>query len=110
MKHLLIDYNMFLENKINKVIKDIEILELASNIDILNNSSFDKMGIEKAKIEIIGRNPQLKTLNNTTITKAMRKDYEKLYLKYSVQEYMELHRKFLSMKVILIWMIFKVYE
>ena len=28
MKHLLIDYNMFLENKINKVIKDIEILEL----------------------------------------------------------------------------------
>ena len=75
MKHLLIDYNMFPENK------------------IYNNSSFDKMGLEKAKIEIVGRNPQLKTLNNTTITKAMRRDYEKLYLKYSVQEYMELPRE-----------------
>jgi hypothetical protein len=92
MKHLLIDYNMFPENKIYKVIKDIETLELI-DIDVLNNSSFDKMGLEKAKIEIVGRNPQLKTLNNTTITKAMRRDYEKLYLKYSVQEYMELPRE-----------------
>ena len=92
VKNISIDYNMFPETVFTKVVQDIELLGFR-DIDILNNSFIDKNGIEKAKIELIGRNPNLEVLNNTTITKILRRDYEKLYLKQSVSSYIDLPRK-----------------
>ena len=86
MEHILLDYNMFKKEDYSKIMIDLETLEL-KDIDILNNGFIDKIGIEKVKIEMIGRNPQLKILNNTTITKIMRRDAEKQYLVNSVKEY-----------------------
>ena len=86
MEHILLDYNMFKKEDYMKIMIDLELLEL-KDIDILNNSFIDKIGIDKVKIEMIGRNPQLKILNNTTITKIMRRDSEKQYLIDSVKEY-----------------------
>ena len=86
MEHILLDYNMFKKEDYTKIMVDLETLEL-KDIDILNNGFIDKIGIEKVKIEMIGRNPQLKILNNTTITKIMRRDAEKQYLVNSVKEY-----------------------
>ena len=86
MEHILLDYNMFKKEDYMKIMIDLELLEL-KDIDILNNSFIDKIGIDKVKIEMIGRNPQLKILNNTTITKIMRRDAEKQYLVDCVKEY-----------------------
>ena len=86
MEHILLDYNMFKKEDYTKIMVDLETMEL-KDIDILNNGFIDKIGVEKVKIEIIGRNPQLKILNNTTITKIMRRDSEKQYLIDSVKEY-----------------------
>ena len=86
MEHILLDYNMFKKEDYTKIMVDLETLEL-KDIDILNNGFIDKIGTEKVKIEMIGRNPQLKILNNTTITKIMRRDAEKQYLVDCVKEY-----------------------
>ena len=86
MEHILLDYNMFKKEDYTKIMVDLETMEL-KDIDILNNGFIDKIGVEKVKIEMIGRNPQLKILNNTTITKIMRRDSEKQYLIDSVKEY-----------------------
>ena len=86
MEHILLDYNMFKKEDYLKIMVDLETMEL-KDIDILNNGFIDKIGVEKVKIEMIGRNPQLKILNNTTITKVMRRDAEKQYLIDSVKEY-----------------------
>ena len=86
MEHILLDYNMFKKEDYSKIMIDLETLEL-KDIDILNNGFIDKIGIQKVKIEMIGRNPQLKILNNTTITKIMRRDAEKQYLVDCVKEY-----------------------
>ena len=84
--HISLDYNMFKEEKFDKIMIDLESLEL-KDIDILNNGFIDKVGIKKAKMQLIGRNPQLTILNNTTITKIMRRDAEKEYLVESVKNY-----------------------
>ena len=86
MEHILLDYNMFKKEDYTKIMVDLETMEL-KDIDILNNGFIDKIGVEKVKIEMIGRNPQLKILNNTTITKIMRRDAEKQYLVDCVKEY-----------------------
>ena len=86
MEHILLDYNMFKKEDYTKIMVDLETMEL-KDIDILNNGFIDKIGVEKVKIEMIGRNPQLKILNNTTITKIMRRDAEKQYLIDCVKEY-----------------------
>ena len=86
MEHILLDYNMFKKEDYLKIMVDLETMEL-KDIDILNNGFIDKIGVEKVKIEMIGRNPQLKILNNTTITKVMRRDAEKQYLIDCVKEY-----------------------
>lgn len=88
INHLLIDYNMFNVDNFTKIIRELEIFDL-KNIDILNNTFIEKGGFEKAKTELIGRNPNLNILNGTTITKFMRKEYEKFYLKNSVQAYFD---------------------
>ena len=73
MEHILLDYNMFKKEDYTKIMVDLETMEL-KDIDILNNGFIDKIGVEKVKIEMIGRNPQLKILNNTTINeKRLRK-------------------------------------
>ena len=86
MEHILLDYNMFKKEDYLKIMVDLESLEL-KDIDILNNGFIDKIGTAKVKIEMVGRNPQLKILNNTTITKIMRRDSEKQYLIDCVKEY-----------------------
>ena len=86
MEHILLDYNMFKKEDYLKIMVDLESLEL-KDIDILNNGFIDKIGQSKVKIDMIGRNPQLKILNNTTITKIMRRDSEKQYLINCVKEY-----------------------
>ena len=86
MERILLDYNMFKKEDYLKIMVDLETMEL-KDIDILNNGFIDKIGVEKVKIEMIGRNPQLKILNNTTITKVMRRDAEKQYLIDCVKEY-----------------------
>lgn len=89
IKHISFDYNTFPYENLDQIMKEIEYLELL-DVDILNNSSIDKLGFERAKFEIVGRNPKLEVLNNTTITKILRRDYEKLYLNYSVETYFKL--------------------
>ena len=89
--HLSIDYNKFPLDKFSKIFKEIELFGLA-DIDILNNNFIEKK-IDQAKIELIGRNPTLKILNNTTITGEMRRDNEKYYLKQSVQSYFDIERE-----------------
>ena len=86
MNHISLDYNMFKKEDYTKIMIDLESMEL-KDIDILNNGFIDKVGIKKVKIEIIGRNPQMTILNNTTITKIMRRDAEKQYLIDLVKEY-----------------------
>lgn len=86
MAHISLDYNMFKKEDYLQIMVDLESLEL-KDIDILNNGFVDKIGTEKVKIEMIGRNPQLTILNNTTITKIMRRDAEKQYLIDLVKEY-----------------------
>ena len=86
MTHISLDYNMFKKEDYTKIMVDLESMEL-KDIDILNNGFIDKVGIEKVKIEMIGRNPQMTILNNTTITKIMRRDAEKQYLIDLVKEY-----------------------
>ena len=68
---------------------DLEKLNL-KNIDILNNMLVDKNGQETTKIELIGRNPNLSVLNKSIVTKILRRDYEKFYLKKSVESYFKL--------------------
>ena len=84
--HISLDYNMFKKEDYTKIMVDLESMEL-KDIDILNNGFIDKIGVEKVKIEMIGRNPQMTILNNTTITKIMRRDAEKQYLIDLVKEY-----------------------
>ena len=86
MQHISLDYNMFKKEDYTKIMVDLESMEL-KDIDILNNSFIDKIGVSKVKIEMIGRNPQMTILNNTTITKIMRRDAEKQYLIDLVKEY-----------------------
>ena len=127
MEHILLDYNMFKKEDYTKIMVDLETLEL-KDIDILNNGFIDKIGIEKVKIEMIGRNPQLKILNNTTITKIMRRDAEKQYLVNSVKEYINSlgnkdfdkfvfekymqknHKQYFNLKknFLILWMIMKI--
>ena len=90
--HLSLDYNMFPDNLFMKIFQDIEKLQL-KDVDILNNSFVEKNGVEKAKTELIGRNPSMQIMNNTTITKIIRRDYEKYYLKQSVKSYIDLPRE-----------------
>ena len=86
MTHISLDYNIFKKENYTEIMVDLESLEL-KDIDILNNGFIDKIGVAKVKIEMIGRNPQLSILNNTTITKIMRRDSEKQYLIDIVKEY-----------------------
>jgi hypothetical protein len=86
MQHISLDYNMFKKEDYLQIMVDLESMEL-KDIDILNNGFIDKIGISKVKTEMIGRNPQLTILNNTTITKIMRRDAEKQYLIELVKEY-----------------------
>ena len=43
------------------------------------------------KIELIGRNPNLSVLNKSIVTKILRRDYEKFYLKKSVESYFKMY-------------------
>jgi hypothetical protein len=86
MQHISLDYNMFKKEDYLQIMVDLESMEL-KDIDILNNGFIDKIGVSKVKTEMIGRNPQLTILNNTTITKIMRRDAEKQYLIELVKEY-----------------------
>ena len=89
VQHISIDYNMFPEKDFNQIMIDLEKLNL-KNIDILNNMLVDKNGQETTKIELIGRNPNLSVLNKSIVTKILRRDYEKFYLKKSVESYFKL--------------------
>ena len=89
VQHISIDYNMFPEKDFNQIMIDLEKLNL-KNIDILNNMLVDKNGQETTKIELIGRNPNLSVLNKSIVTKVLRRDYEKFYLKKSVESYFKL--------------------
>ena len=86
MAHISLDYNMFKKEDYLQIMVDLESMEL-KDIDILNNGFIDKIGVSKVKTEMIGRNPQMTILNNTTITKIMRRDAEKQYLIDLVKEY-----------------------
>ena len=86
MSHISLDYNMFKKEDYRQIMIDLESMAL-KDIDILNNGFIDKIGVGKVKIEMIGRNPQMTILNNTTITKIMRRDAEKQYLIDLVKDY-----------------------
>lgn len=83
---LYIDFNQ---------ISDIKILQELSNflglvdLDILNNKFANNKSVENIKCELIGRLMKLQILNNTTISKDERKDFEKMYLKNIVEEYVK---------------------
>jgi hypothetical protein len=85
---LCLDFNPLAEN--NEILRELCLFDNLVDLDILNNSSISKMGVEFCKYQLIGRLPKLATLNNTSISKDERRDYELLYLKNSVSSYFKL--------------------
>jgi len=78
-------------NNINdtKILKKLEKFRNIYDLNIIYNPIFNNFGIEKSKFIIIGRLPKLENLNNTYINKQARRDYELLYLKYCVEDYLQ---------------------
>ena len=98
MTHISIDYNYFNSNDFLKIMVDIEQLEI-KNLDILNNRFVDVNGKENTQINLVGRNPKMSIINGSTVTKIIRRDYEKFYLKKCVQDYVEKEQKTLGEKL-----------
>ena len=98
MTHISIDYNYFNTNDFLKIMVDIEQLEI-KNLDILNNRFVDVNGKENTQINLVGRNPKMSIINGSTVTKIIRRDYEKFYLKKCVQDYVEREQKKLGEKL-----------
>lgn len=86
---LYLDFNQFTSE--TQTFREIALFSNLVDLDILNNSIINKIGIENAKFEIVGRLLKLQTLNNTSIPKDLRRDCELLYLKSSVNEYIKLN-------------------
>jgi hypothetical protein len=82
---LHLDFNQF-SNEM-EVFKDLSNFQNLLDLDILNNSFINKLGMENAKNHIIGRLLKLQTLNNTSISKDSRRDCELFYLKDCVKRY-----------------------
>ena len=98
MTHISIDYNYFNTNDFLKIMVDIEQLEI-KNLDILNNRFVDVNGKENTQINLVGRNPNMSIINGSTVTKIIRRDNEKFYLKKCVQDYVEKEQKQLGEKL-----------
>ncbi len=98
MTHISIDYNYFNTNDFLKIMVDIEQLEI-KNLDILNNRFVDVNGKENTQINLVGRNPKMSIINGSTVTKIIRRDNEKFYLKKCVQDYVEKEQKQLGEKL-----------
>jgi hypothetical protein len=82
---ICLDFNPLKESI--EILRELCLFNNLADLDILNNNSIIKMGVEYCKYELIGRLPKLSTLNNTSISKDERRDYELLYLKNSVANY-----------------------
>jgi len=89
IKNLHIDFNAIYDYKI--LFKHLNSLTTLENLNILNNGFVrqKEIGLDNAKINIIGRLNLLKNLNNTIINRADVRDSQLLYLKNSVKEYFE---------------------
>jgi hypothetical protein len=83
---LYLDYNAINDEKI---ISQLNLFINLTDLDILNNPFVTKTNLEKIKCELIGRLLKLHILNNTDIVKDDRKDYEILYLRNSVSDYLK---------------------
>mgnify|MGYP000645393012 CR=1 FL=1 len=76
-----IDFNAIYDYKI--LFKHLNSLTTLENLNILNNGFVrqKEIGLDNAKINIIGRLNLLKNLNNTIINRADVRDSQLLYLK-----------------------------
>jgi len=68
-------------------IDNLALIENLEDIYLLNNKFPGKNSLDIIKMHAIGKFLILKILNNTTLSKEVRKDYELMYLKHSVKEY-----------------------
>ena len=83
---LYFDFNNFSDSNI---LHEISYFVNIVDLDILNNKFVNKKDLEMIKCELIGKLLKLQILNNTTISKDIRKDFEKMYLKSIVEEYIK---------------------
>lgn len=86
---LFLDFNQFTYDEDLSVLRDISKFENLLDLDFLNNKLVQRIGNENVKPLLIGRLLNLETLNNTSISKDVRRDSELFYLKYCVNEYVK---------------------
>lgn len=89
LQGLFLDFNQFTYDEDLSVLRDISKFENLLDLDILNNKLVQRIGNENVKPLLIGRLLNLETLNNTSISKDVRRDSELFYLKYCVNEYVK---------------------
>ena len=90
LQGLYIDYNQFSPSSSEtQILKELSFFENLTDLDILNNNLIEKIGIDISKNILIGRLLKLQTLNNTSISKDVRRDCELFYLKNSVNDYLK---------------------
>lgn len=95
LKILNLDFNCIQDYEI--LFYQLKHLSNLEELNILNNgfARHPKLGLESAKINIIGRLLKLSVLNHTTLTKEVKRDSELIYLKNSVKDYFsDLKEKF----------------
>jgi len=87
LKILNLDFNAIYDYEL--LFNQLKFLSNLEELNILNNGFVRNqlLGMENAKVNIIGRLLKLIILNHTTISKEIKRDSELLYLKSSVKDY-----------------------
>ncbi len=87
LKILNLDFNGVYDYEI--LFNQLKYLSNLEELNILNNGFVrnQNLGLENAEVNIIGRMLNLLVLNNSTISKGMKRDSELEYLKNSVKKY-----------------------
>jgi tubulin-specific chaperone E len=89
LQGLFLDFNQFTYDEDLTVLKEISKFENLLDLDFLNNKIAQKIGNDNVKPLLIGRLLNLQTLNNTSISKDVRRDSELFYLKSSLNDYVK---------------------
>ncbi len=87
LKYLNLDFNAIYDY--DMLFNQLKYLSNLEELNILNNGFVrnKNVGMENAEVNIIGRLLRLTVLNNSTISKGLKRDSELIYLKNSVKDY-----------------------
>ena len=68
-------------------LSQLSMIDSLEDIYIMNNNFPGKNASETVKMNVIGKFLNIKILNNTTLLKDVKKDFELMYLKHAVKDY-----------------------